>query len=216
MTDKKEFTVYEFFPTPVFLNNIDIDVDTEKFLINSTFVRMSSGNGNFSKNHYILDDEICKSFVDKLFFQLNLYVDKYLHTDDSNFEWYMQNSWVVEHEPNDFGQQHHHANSLVSGVYYLDVPKNSGSICFHKPNGHTNIFHMSTNIPYKEYTPINSDKYKIEPNKGDLILFPSHLLHSIDKNESNNKRYSLAFNFHIKGTLGSKDSKIDYLNLIGR
>ena len=142
------FEVFNFFPTPVFYNNIDIDIDTKEFLLNSSFERMSSGNGNFTKDNYILDNEVCKGFVGKLFCQLELFVDSYLRIDDSNFEWYMLNSWVVEHEPNDFGQTHSHANSLISGVYYLDVPKDSGDITFHKPAGLTNIFHVSTDIPF--------------------------------------------------------------------
>ena len=66
------FEIFNFFPTPVFYNNIDIDIDTKEFLLNSSFERMSSGSGNFTKNHYILDNEVCKGFVDKLFFQLKL------------------------------------------------------------------------------------------------------------------------------------------------
>ena len=61
------FEVFNLFPTPVFRSNIDIDVDTKEFLINSSFERMSSGNGNFTKDHYILDNEVCKGFVGKLF-----------------------------------------------------------------------------------------------------------------------------------------------------
>ena len=78
------FEVFNFFPTPVFYNNIDIDIDTKEFLLNSSFERMSSGSGNFTKNHYILDNEVCKGFVDKLFFQLKLFVNDYLHTDDNH------------------------------------------------------------------------------------------------------------------------------------
>ena len=216
MENDENFEVFNFFPTPVFCNNIDIDVDTKEFLLNSSFERMTSNNGNMSENPFILDNEVCKGFVDKLFFQLELFVDRYLRIDDSHFEWYMQNSWVVEHNPNDFGQMHHHANSLISGVYYLDIPEHSGDITFHKPAGLTNIFHVSTDIPFKEYTPINCGRWSFTPREGDIILFPSHLLHSIEQNETNKLRYSLAFNFHIKGSLGSEDSKIDHLTLTGR
>ena len=210
------FEVFNLFPTPVFRSNIDIDADTKEFLINSSFERMSSGNGNFTKDNYILDNKVCKGFVGKLFCQLELFVDSYLRIDDSNFEWYMSNSWVVEHEPNDYAHMHSHANSLISGVYYLDVTEDSGDITFHKPTGMTNIFHMSTDIPFKEYTPINSGTWSFEPRDGDIILFPSHLFHSIGMNVTNKLRYSLAFNFHIKGALGTKDSLIDHLNLVGR
>ena len=211
------FEIFNFFPTPVFYRYIDIDVDTKEYLLNSSFeMKPYSSSGNFTKDNYILDDEVCKGFVDKLFSQLKLFVNDYLQTDDSHFEWYMQNSWVVEHEPNGFGQEHLHNNSLISGVYYLDVPKHSGNITFHKPSGLTNIFHVSTNIPFKEYTPTNCGSWSFAPREGDIILFPSHLIHSIGMNETNKLRYSLSFNFHIKGTLGTKDRKVDYLNFVGR
>ena len=207
------FEVFNFFPTPLFYNNIDIDVDTKEFLLNSSFKRTGGGTSNWTKSNYILDDEVCKGFVDKLFFQLKLFVNNYLHTDDRHFEWYITNSWVLKHEPNDYNPAHSHANSLITGVYYLEVPEHSGDITFHKPDGLTNIFHVSTNIPYKEYTPTNCGRWTFTPREGDILLFPSHLYHSVGVNETNKQRYSLTINFHIKGTLGTED---DCLNLMGR
>ena len=207
------FKVFNFFPIPLFYNNIDIDIDTKKFLLNSSFKRTGGGTSNWTKSNYILDNEVCKGFVDKLFFQLKLFVNNYLQTDDRHFEWYITNSWVLKHEPNDYNPAHSHANSLITGVYYLEVPEHSGDITFWKPDGLTNIFHVSTNIPYKEYTPINCGTWTITPREGDLLLFPSHLRHSISTNETNKQRYSLTINFHIKGTLGTED---DCLNLMGR
>ena len=207
------FEVFNFFPTPLFYNNIDIDIDTKKFLLNSSFKRTGGGTSNWTKSNYILDDEVCKGFVDKLFFQLKLFVNNYLHTDDRHFEWYITNSWVLKHEPNDYNPAHAHANSLITGVYYLEVPEHSGDITFHKPDGLTNIFHVSTNIPYKEYTPTNCGRWTFTPREGDILLFPSHLYHSVGVNETNKQRYSLSINFHIKGTLGTED---DCLNLMGR
>ena len=207
------FKVFNFFPIPLFYNNIDIDIDTKKFLLNSSFKRTGGGTSNWTKSNYILDDEVCKGFVDKLFFQLKLFVNNYLQTDDRHFEWYITNSWVLKHEPNDYNPAHAHANSLITGVYYLEVPEHSGDITFHKPDGLTNIFHVSTNIPYKEYTPTNCGTWTFTPREGDILLFPSHLIHSISANETNKQRYSLSINFHIKGTLGTAD---DCLNLMGR
>jgi hypothetical protein len=43
-----------------------------------------------------------------------------------------------------------------------------------------------------------------------LILFPSDLEHSIEKNLSEENRYSLAFNILPLGEIGSEDSKINF------
>ena len=96
---------------------------------------------------------------------------------------------------------------------YLKTKKDSGDIVFHKPDGYTNLFHSSIAILFDEYENHNSDSYGITPEDGDILIFPSHLSHSIKENISDIDRYSLSFNFHIEGELYSKNSKIDYLKL---
>ena len=43
-----------------------------------------------------------------------------------------------------------------------------------------------------------------------IILFPSNLRHSIEKNLSNKIRYSIAFNTLPLGEIGTGDSKINF------
>ena len=95
----------------------------------------------------------------------------------------------------------------------MKTNKDSGNIVFHKPDGYTNLFHSSTLIQFNNYENHNCDDWDITPEVGDILIFPSHLLHSIRSNNSDMERYSLAFNFHVEGELYSKNSKIDYLKL---
>ena len=88
---------------------------------------------------------------------LDVYTKKYLNVK-KHIKFYMQNSWAVRHQSDDWGQSHIHANSLLSGVYYIQTKKNSGDICFHKPMGYTNIFHSSTNVPFEKFDNHNCDK----------------------------------------------------------
>ena len=76
------------------------------------------------------------------------------------------------------GWHDHKKNAVISGVYYLKVPKNSGDIHFRKKEKES----------WKEYS-INS-----EPGK--MILFNSVLEHSVSKNRSADNRISLAFNLY--------------------
>ena len=48
--------------------------------------------------------------------------------------------------------------------------------------------------------------------KGELILFPSNLQHSVPANQSDEDRISLSFNTWIKGDIGDKE-KLTYLPL---
>ena len=49
-------------------------------------------------------------------------------------------------------------------------------------------------------------------NKGELIIFPSWIRHSVPINTKNSDRISLSFNTWAKGSLGTKDD-LTYLPL---
>jgi len=204
--------VLQLFPISVYKSKLEIDEDTKKFIYSQEYERMGSGNGDFTKNKYVLDTPECKNLKTQIEKHLNIFTNDYLTVKD-NINFYMQNSWAVKHNKGDWGQQHCHANSLLSGVCYLKTNKNSGNIVFHKPDGYTNLFHTSTMILFNDYDNHNCESFDICPEEGDILIFPSHLMHSIKSNNSDMDRYSLAFNFHIEGELYSKDSKIDYLKL---
>ena len=58
---------------------------------------------------------------------------------------------------------------------------------------------------YTEDNMINSEVVAVKVKAGDILLFPSHLNHSVTKNMNNDCRYSLAFNAFIKGDLGKME-----------
>ena len=53
-----------------------------------------------------------------------------------------------------------------------------------------------------------TSEFFITPEPGDIILFPSHLEHRVLENDSNMPRYSLAFNFFARGTVGGGTSEL--------
>ena len=203
------FKVHELWPTPIYENNIPVKSDWIDFAENCEYDRMFSQNGDYTSNKYILNS--ITDLKEELLFHVNLFAEKYLKVKNAKF--YFLNSWIVKHNPNDFAQPHFHRNSLLSGVYYLNTDNQSGNICLHQPGGYTNLFHQSTKLPFDEVDNINCETWNVKPNNGDILLFPSHLVHSIEKNKSNIIRYALAFNLHIEAELYSKKSNIDYLKL---
>ena len=62
------------------------------------------------------------------------------------------------------------------------------------------------------YNMYNSKSWKITPNNGMLIFFPSEVHHQILKNNSNIERYSLAFNLMPTGKIGIENSD-SFVNL---
>ena len=47
-------------------------------------------------------------------------------------------------------------------------------------------------------TPLNV----LEPKDNEILMFPSELTHQVEPNMSKERRYSIAFNAFVKGTLG--------------
>jgi predicted 2-oxoglutarate/Fe(II)-dependent dioxygenase YbiX len=87
---------------------------------------------------------------------------------------------------------HLHANSMVSGVLYLTDVHDDARLVFHKPEGGQFVLSNShAGVSLNQY---NASRRQVGPTSaGDLILFPSHLLHSVPANPGT-RRMTLAFN----------------------
>jgi uncharacterized protein (TIGR02466 family) len=101
--------------------------------------------------------------------------------------------WINKNFPKSFNCRHIHASNMISGVYYLEVPINSGAILFE--NG-DNCKLFSENSSLFDGPNFYCD-YKIQPKKFDLLLFFSETIHSVEPNFSNEDRISVAFNIKI-------------------
>ena len=48
----------------------------------------------------------------------------------------------------------------------------------------------------------------ITPQEGMIMFFPSHLSHYVKVNKSKEDRYSMAFNYILRGEYGMRDSHL--------
>jgi uncharacterized protein (TIGR02466 family) len=201
-----EFKTHNLWPIPVYEAEIPVKQEWEDAVINLEYERTHINNSDISKDRYILNNiPDLKSDIEN---HCELFVRKYLTVED-NAKFYLQNSWCNIHGPNEYSQIHYHASSLLSGVYYPIVPKNSGGISFHKNGIYTNIFHQSIRFEYDELNNLTAEKYTLNINNGTIVLFPSHLEHSVERNNSNENRYSIAFNFYVKGKFGKEEYELE-------
>ena len=106
----------------------------------------------------------------------------------------MSNSWININGYKDYNLVHKHPNSILSGVYYVSVPENSGRIVFENPAYESMIYDW---IPekVKDFTVHTSSKWFYEALVGRLYIFPSWLNHSVESNlNKKEKRISISFN----------------------
>ena len=99
--------------------------------------------------------------------------------------------------PGSYNKQHIHPNSQWSGVYYVQVPKNSGRLFVEDPRPGPNhlLPRRVKEIPRALWHVV------IYPAiEGQMVMFPAWLPHGVEMNESKEKeeegwRVSVSFNF---------------------
>jgi uncharacterized protein (TIGR02466 family) len=102
-------------------------------------------------------------------------------------------SWTRISKQYGFDTPHGHGgDNAVLGVYYMDVPENSGDLLLHDMRGPNCFIQMFENgLGGRMY-------YRFKPKTGDLILFPAYIIHSVEPNMNEAIRHSLAMNFKYK------------------
>jgi uncharacterized protein (TIGR02466 family) len=151
-----------------------------------------------SKNFYILEN--ISYLREEIYNNIKNYLNNIMKLK-INFQF--TTSWVTKTPPNGYSQKHTHSNSFLSGVYYPIGDKNF-SIKFYKKSDFWCIRNIEVNNLNAEWYDVNIRENSV------LILFPSHLKHSIEKNLSDKTRYSIAFNTLPLGEIGGGDSKINF------
>jgi uncharacterized protein (TIGR02466 family) len=190
------YEILELFPTPVFTTTLPTELANIVPWFYQQDMNTDSDESNYgqrSKNSYILDEPESKN-IKKYILNLSKYYGNMLGYDYNEYKF--GQSWLSFKQPGQHHIMHSHANSLISGVFYFgETTKHTPAIKFHKMSGGVN----SPVLSPKQFTDLRDKKYawetfSIEFNPGLLILFPSHLHHSVPINKTDNVRCSLAFN----------------------
>ena len=118
----------------------------------------------------------------------------------SDIEMVITQSWLNRNGKGESHHEHRHPNSMFSGVWYPQIHEKLPPIQF------KDAHQRDVEIPIKKYNHFNSSTFMLPMNKGELILFPSNLSHSVPPNQSDEERISLSFNTWCKGNLGKEES----------
>jgi uncharacterized protein (TIGR02466 family) len=189
-----EFKVYEqlWFPIPVWecpvigINNSEIKKYCLKVRQEKPGVTISN-RGGWHSNEII--NPVPQS-LEALFLDMTEFVNDvcYRHTGTllkfGNF-------WININGHHDYNMLHDHQKSVLSGVYYVDVPdENMGDLVLHRGD---NAEFFIKNV--QESTMMNSLTVTKKAKASTFYLFPSWIKHHVERNESDKERISIAFNF---------------------
>jgi len=101
----------------------------------------------------------------------------------------IHNSWFIINNKGDFNKPHNHPPYWISGIYYVKAEKDCGDLIFNN-NAEMNNYATS----YHNYNKYNSKEYRVIPETGMCILFPSWINHFVTPNKTNKDRIAYSFN----------------------
>jgi uncharacterized protein (TIGR02466 family) len=150
-----------------------------------------SGVGNFQSKDLSLDNPIVNSIANSFLENANfISYNNYKIKNKLN----LANFWFNINKYKDFNLEHDHPGSILSGVYYVKTPKNSGNLIF-KNNNNRDLYLPDDRLI--EYNILNSSSYFLPPQENCLHIFPSWLIHYVEPNLSKEERISFSFNTTI-------------------
>ena len=168
------------------------------FSILEKYKQQEESKDFISNNQKLLDEPIFKHLKNKILEYSKEYVSE-LGIPFEDLQ--ISTSWAyVAYSNNVEGNFHDHANSLVSGVFYLTKGGDLGfESSFYK---NLNFKTLPTSISQAK-----KHKFQIKIKEKLLVLFPSYLFHAIMTNDTD-CRISIPFNIIPKGEFGIDASKL--------
>ena len=202
----------QLFPIPVMICPYSTDYSKElEWIKNADCRKENKGDGNAGYTNYNRQSE--DTFVlDKpelanirAFIQLKIqkFATEIMASTDKLV---ITQSWLNKNKKGESHHEHVHPNSMVSGVWYPQIHESLPPIQF-RHKGQRDV-----SLQTEKYNTFNSATFMLPMKRGELILFPSNLSHSVPVNNSEEERISLSFNSWPKGNMGDERS-LTYLPL---
>src|SRR5262245_19547057 len=204
--------MFMLFPTPMFTGKLP-DVGLCDRIEKKLRELQKSGSGYSSPEGQILaymtPDDIqnlpeVKDLVDVIMLESGRILDALAVKRDSH---YITNMWANIANPNRRHAFHIHPNCLLSGLVYIKAPKNCGTTVFASPR------QLSKNLEptYWQKNDFNSDVFVSPPEKGRMLIWPSHVPHAVEQGAADERedRIVIAFNVMIRGLLDVLTGRLD-------
>ena len=106
--------------------------------------------------------------------------------------------WVNINNYKDSNIEHSHPNSILSGVYYVKVPKDSGNLVFLDPRIRRTAKNLKENLLENNSENLSQiTHYGLNISDNSLIFFPSYMEHAVHMNKTHNPRITISGNTFV-------------------
>lgn len=193
----RNYELKALFAEPIFRVDISdaITADQVEYIKN---LKMVDNETNLiSQNTYIFNEPELTSMAAAVREILGIYAKQVMGIPQ---EIYVTQSWSLLNRPSVGMHAHAHSNSIISGSLYFDeLPEPPSRMVFVRHRTHQQLDLQPTAGSQNVY---NSHSNRITPKQGELILFSSELTHTVEVNQADDPRRSIAFNTFVRGRLG--------------
>jgi uncharacterized protein (TIGR02466 family) len=103
--------------------------------------------------------------------------------------------WINVMDKGGIHAAHIHPHSVISGTYYVAIPKGAAAIRFEDPR-----LAMMMAAPPKRAKAARANRtfVTVEPKPGTILLWESFLRHDVPPNAARGKRISISFNYALR------------------
>lgn len=149
--------------------------------------KVSNVGGWQSKGNFYRETPSFSRFMDRIWEQITKTLHSYSegieleYLIDTGHNLNLINIWINVNPPGSFNHIHVHPGSLLSGVFWIKAPKDSGYLVLRDPNEMNNYC-------------LGMNTHPVIPKEGGMILFPAYIPHNVEVNESDEDRISISFN----------------------
>ena len=176
---------HHLFYSPVIETELDLDYTdlTNKILKESETEssRVYSNRGGWQSEDKFMFRDSLRPYLDEIDRHVNQTCAEFY---DFNFRFH--NCWVNINERGNYNVAHKHTACELTGVLWIQAPKDSGDIVFFHPSDHSVIPEIYDDL---------SLTWNFTPSQGSVLLFPSYLTHFVEESCSDDRRISISFNY---------------------
>ncbi len=150
-----------------------------------------SNRGGWHSKPFIVNDD--SNLIHAYLLQCLTRFDKFNSSSEI-----MIDAWFNINKRGDYNVYHNHPSSDLSGVLWIKSSENCGNLKFQSPYNFISYNELqSYTDDFKEETNFYSN-FTYEPIEGRMLVFPSHLMHTVEPNESSEDRISVSFNVYFR------------------
>ena len=167
--------------TCAFLFKVKGHKDFKKYMLNyinsQSINRLVERNDDISNTDWHLNSETNREYINKFSKLIEPYL-KEMCVSLKASKFVIRNMWYQQYGKNSKHQWHYHCASDWSAVYYIDLPKDTGTQLY--------------DIPKQKIL----DNFNLK--EGDLFIFPANILHRSPPNKSDKIKTIISFNMILK------------------